>query len=108
MVVSCDASGTEKGVDWTTDETLAGRDSVGRPLLSVETLWMVEVMLHVFDFGMCEMAWLGLEVSQLESIALVFWISALQYFPTIRHAEAQTLKDEKGAESQKEQQKAEE
>lgn len=55
LAPSSDEGGSGNWVDWITDETLAGRDSVGKPLLSVETLWMVEVMLHVLDFGMCEM-----------------------------------------------------
>lgn len=65
LVAVGDPRTTENEVDWTTDETLAGRDSVGKPLLSVETLWIVEVMLHVLDFGICETDWPELEVSQL-------------------------------------------
>lgn len=63
--------GTENGVDWTTDETLAGRDSVGKPLGSVDTLWMVELVVHVLDFGICGTEWPELEVSQLVTATLV-------------------------------------
>lgn len=72
MVVFGDPGGSENGVDWTTDETLAGRDSVGKPLSSVETRWMVETMLHVLDFGIRETDWPELEASQLVGVTRVW------------------------------------
>ena len=70
-IASSEPCGTENVVDWTTDETLAGRDSVGKPLVSVETLCMVEVIVHVLDFGICGTDWRELEVSQLVTATLL-------------------------------------